>query len=287
MKSFQFNVNQYATQWREAIFTPSSPGERVRDFARNLVINLSSAVNKTPEDKFLRCLYCHYVFDDQTEDFENLIIELKKTGKFVDTDTAIEMLSGKKPIDERYYHLSFDDGFRNNYTNAFPILKKNKVPAIFFIPTALVEADWETARNYCTSDTHYKGVIEMVRWDELKEMVSEGFDIGSHTKTHARLSGISNVPTLLEDEIQGSKKQLEDRLGHICKYISYPFGTRSDIDSEALRIIKISGYIACFGAHRGSIRPSSTDIYQIPRHHFEVQWPISHVSYFARGNREF
>ena len=278
--------NNYATHWRQAAPIPSSIAGKVRALLRNFFLTGFSFVKRSEDDTYLRCLFCHNVFDDQTEDFEQLVVELKKTGEFVDTDTCVQMLNGEKQIDKKYYHLSFDDGFRNNFTNAFPILKKHGVPAIFFVPSSLIEADWSSVQNYCLNTTRYNAVIEMLHWNDLCEMISEGYEIGSHTKTHARFSDISKNKILMEDEIHGSKKELEANLNYNCKYISWPFGRLKDADTESLKMVKNSGYTACFGAYRGTITTGSTDIFSIPRHHFEVQWPLTHIKYFARGNME-
>lgn len=280
------NDNEKATHWRQAAPLPSGIIKKSRAFLRNGVLSVSSALNRTSEVNFLRCLYCHYVFDDQKEDFERLILKLKKTGKFIDTDTCIEMLQGKREIDRGYYHLSFDDGFRNNYTNALPILIKHEVPAIFFVPSSIIEASFDEIRKYCLETTSYNSVVEMLRWSDLREMLSSGYEIGSHTKTHARFSEISKNKPLMEDEILGSKKELERNLDYECKYISWPYGEIKDSDYESLEMVKIAGYAACFGAYRGSIKPNNTAIFSIPRHHFEAEWPTSHVMYFARGNME-
>ena len=211
---------KYATQWRTAAHLSSGVVGNSRALLRNTILSISSVLNRRSEGPFLRCLYCHYVFDDQKYDFENLIIKLKQSGQFVDTDACIEMLQGKKEIDKKYYHLSFDDGFRNNFTNAFPILKRHDVPAIFFVPSSLIDANYDVTRKYCLETTHYNSTIEMLRLSDMREMVSEGYQIGSHTKTHARFSVISKNSKLMEDEILGSKKELENKLDIECKYIS-------------------------------------------------------------------
>jgi len=278
--------NNYATQWQQAAPIPSGFRNKARAFLRNSILSFSSVIKKGQGDTYLRCLYCHYVFDDQREEFEKLIVKLKKIGHFVNTDECIEMLHGNIKIDKRYFHLSFDDGFRNNFTNAFPILKKHNVPAIFYVPSSLIGADWNSAENYCLNTTRYRAVIEMMSWEDLNNLLSEGFEIGSHTKTHARFSEISSSHELMEDEILGSKMELETNLKYECKYISWPFGKLTDADSKSLKMVKDAGYVACFGAYRGTVEPGITDIFSIPRHHFEAQWPVSHVEYFARGNME-
>jgi peptidoglycan/xylan/chitin deacetylase (PgdA/CDA1 family) len=196
------------------------------------------------------------------------------------------MLQGKRAIDGRYFHLSFDDGFRNNFTNALPVLIEHKVPAIFFVPTGIVSADWKTAQHYCINTTSYRGTMEMMTWDDLSEIILQGFEIGSHTRTHARFSSISSNPQAIEDEIHGSKNDLEAYLNIQCKYIAWPYGTLADSDRTSLSAVSTAGYTACFGAFRGTVKPNETDMFSIPRHHFEVEWPIQHIQYFARGNYE-
>jgi hypothetical protein len=276
----------YATRWKQAAPRPFSLKGKVRLLLRNRILSVSSIINKKQEENYLRCLYCHYVFDDQKEDFDRLILRIKNVGQFIDTTTCLQMLQGNKKIDQKYFHLSFDDGFKNHLTNAIPVLQKHKIPAIFFVPSSLIGANWDLTRKYCMETMHYREVIEMLSWNEIREMISLGFEIGSHTRTHARFSAISRNRLLMEDEILGSKKELEANIGRECKFISWPYGKLLDADNKSLEMVKAAGYNACFGAYRGSIHPMETDIFRIPRHEFEVQWPTSHIMYFVRGNME-
>lgn len=281
-----FEYGDYARFWKQAAPKPNHFSGKWRSLLRSNVLSVSSLLNKKQEGKYLRCLYCHYVFDDQREDFEKLMIKLKQIGQFVDTSTCLQMLLDNKMIDQRYFHLSFDDGFRNNFTNAIPILSKLKIPAIFFVPSSFIEADWDITFKYCLQTMHYRGVIEMLKWNDIHEILSFGFEIGSHTKTHMRFSAISNDLNLMKEEILGSKIEIETNTGVECKYISWPFGKLRDADDKSLQMVKSAGYTACFGAYRGTILPGKTNIYSIPRHQFEVQWPVSHTLFFARGNME-
>jgi hypothetical protein len=90
----------------------------------------------------------------------------------------------------------------------------------------------------------------------------------------------------LEDEIAGSKEDIERNLGIECKYISWPYGRMTDSDEISLDCARRAGYSACFGGFRGTIRANVTDRFQVPRRHFEVQWPFAHTEYFARGHFE-
>jgi peptidoglycan/xylan/chitin deacetylase (PgdA/CDA1 family) len=270
----------YIVNWKKA--APAPIGSKARILMRSVTLTTLATIAKLDQRNFLRAIYCHYVFDDQKDRFEEIITELKKIGTFVDTSTCLEMLMGEREIDGRYLHLSFDDGFRNIFTNAVPILKRHNIPAIFFVPTCLIGANWERTEEYCFRIL-MTGVTEMVHWDELKEMSALGFEIGSHTRTHARFSTISKDPAKMEGEIIGSKLDLEERLEKECKYISWPYGERRDADALSLRATKRAGYHACFSSIRGVIDPRSANRYSIPRHHFEVQSPLSHIKGFARG----
>jgi peptidoglycan/xylan/chitin deacetylase (PgdA/CDA1 family) len=276
----------YATSWRRAVPSPRGFVKRARRVVRDITLSAASVLHRRRDTCFLRNLYCHYVFDDQLEAFERIIVRLKQDATFVDADTCLDMVTGKKPIDGRYFHLSFDDGFRNVYTNAVPILQKHGVTAMFYVPSSLVEGDLATTRKFCMETTSYRQPIEMVQWSELRHMVELGFQIGSHTRTHTRFSAMSHDPVRLRDEIAGSKREIEDQLGRPCPYISWPYGKRRDADPVSLEMTRQAGYSACFGAYRGRIVPGATDVFSVPRHHFEVEWPLSHITYFAEGNRE-
>lgn len=275
----------YATRWREAAQLPTDLQGRAKRLLRTTALSVLASLRRRSEPDFLRCLFCHYVFDDHLAAFERLLAALQGEGRFVSTDECIAMLEGSAPIRGRHFHLSMDDGFRNNLTNAAPVLQQLGVPAIFFVPSAVIGADARQANAYCRA-IHYPAAIEILSWADVESLRSRGFEIGSHTRTHARFSEVSTDPVRLEDEIAGSKGELESRLGCECKYISWPYGKRTDADGPSLAMAKSAGYRACFGAFRGTVRPGETDPFRIPRHHFELEWPLSHIEYFARGNME-
>lgn len=272
--------NDYATSWKQTGVTPSGIGNRIRWFLRNTILTTLAALKTSGHRTFLTSMYCHYVFDDQIPEFEALVVELMKIGTFVNTDVCVDMLKGARPIDGRYFHLSFDDGFRNVANNAIPVLKKYAIPAIVFVPTSFVGADVKTTRKYCLEIAQYNTTIEMLRWQDLEKLLLLGFEIGSHTKTHARFSAISGDLDFMYEEIAGSKQEIEEKLGIECKYISWPYGKKADSDETSLSMVEKVGYEACFGAFRGSIVPRTTNVFAIPRHHFEVQWPTAHIRYF-------
>lgn len=231
----------------------------------------------------LRLLYCHSVFDHQRKQFEAIIRYLRSIGEFVSTDHVLDVLHGRATLLRNSFHLSFDDGMKNIVTNALPILRDCGVPAILFVPTTLVSTPpgtfTEIRRILVTTDVN----AEIVTWDDLEKARAAGFDVGSHSRSHARLLHIQNSAAAIEDEVLGSKLDLESHLGSECRYISWPYGRLRDVDDSVLQIVQRAGYRACFGAFRGHIEPNATNAFRIPRHHIEPTWPLSHVKCFALG----
>lgn len=120
------------------------------------------------------------------------------------------------PIPEKPIVLTFDDGWKNQYIYAFPLLKKYGFTATFFIFTNAV------------------GHKNFLSWEQIKEMDTAGMTIGGHTKTHPYLIGITD-PIALEKEISGGKKIIEEHLGHPIETFAYPFGMYNASTTQAVR----------------------------------------------------
>ncbi len=242
--------------------------QKVRQAARSMALSLLGTVAAPPKGSFLRALYFHEVSPQHAANFAVILERLKREGEFVDTQTCLVMLGGLKPVEGRYFHLSFDDGHRTLLEYAAPVLKRLGIPAVFFVCTSWVGVE-----------------LDALTWNDLKKLQSWGFEVGSHTRSHANLAEASRMGKL-EEEVLGSKQDIEQRLGTTCKYIAWPYGRKRDINKASIQAIVQAGYRACFGAFRGSIYAGKTNPFQIPRHHLEASWPWKHVRYFAHGHGE-
>ena len=267
-----------------AMEMPSGAKQNIRAFARKLYLDVAGARAKNLRQSGTVSLYCHFVFRDQIKAFERIIIELQRFGRFISSDELLYDLQNEKVINELKFHLSFDDGLKNNIRYALPVLEKYNIPATFFVPTNFIGASYEKAREYCEQKTKYPKVLELMDASDLKLLIKLGYTIGSHTHTHDRLSEI-HTRQRLQNEIVFSKNILEDLLGVECRYFSWPYGNMDSINLGALNLVKDAGYKLCFGGFRGSIT-SEVDPFLIPRHHFEPHWPINHIKYFLSKNYE-
>lgn len=263
-------------------YAASSLG-RLKRIARSCVLSAQSIVIRPSKMPVLRLLYCHNVLDHQRKKFESVIRNLQCIGEFVSTDRVLDILHGRVPLSRNSFHLSFDDGMKSVTEHALPVLREHGVPAIMFVPTTVVstsKGEFSEIRRVLAGAS---ADAEIVTWADLERARADGFDIGSHTRTHALLTDGQKSESVIEDEILGSKLDLERRLGIECRYISWPYGRLQDVGDGALDVVRRAGYKACFGAFRGHIEPGITSAYRVPRHHFEPDWPLSHVKCFALG----
>lgn len=137
--------------------------------------------------------------------------------------------------------IHFDDGYEDNYAHAFPVLKHYKFPAMVFLVSDVV------------------GTKGFLTWDQVKEMEASGFKAGAHTRRHVYLPKASL--DVARDEIAGSKKMIEEHLGHSIDYFVYPSGGFTE-DVEGM--VREAGYKAASTTNRGQDR-FNRNLYELNR----------------------
>lgn len=124
--------------------------------------------------------------------------------------------------------ITFDDGYVDNYTTAFPILSKHGFTAAVFMVTSYINEEG------------------FMSWQQLKELVANGWEIEGHTTNHPYLTKIDS-PTLLS-ELDSSKEQLEKELGQSVDFFAYPYG---DLNANVVQVLKELGYLMALTTERG------------------------------------
>lgn len=155
---------------------------------------------------------------------------------------AYSFFSENKPVPKKSVVLTFDDGYVDNYTLMYPILKKYGFKATIFVITNTVD----NSSGYLTSA-------------QLKELESNGISIESHTVYHSKLETLSNQNQL--EEMKNSKLFLEGLLNKKVDYIAYPFGSYNDVTLQAA---KEAGYTMAFSMDRGWSK-TNNGIYKLHR----------------------
>ena len=129
-----------------------------------------------------------------------------------------------RPSPQRTFAVTFDDAFASVRELAHPIMGALDIPGTVFAPTAFMGERqllrWPGIDHW--QDTPSVGELWSMSWDELRELAQDGWEIGSHSRTHPRLPRLDD--DALSDELERSREEISDRLGIECRTIAYPYG---------------------------------------------------------------
>jgi peptidoglycan/xylan/chitin deacetylase (PgdA/CDA1 family) len=154
--------------------------------------------------------------------FERQLAALRRAGWRTGGLTELAALAeGRKP-DRPTAFLTFDDGFLDNYTTAFPLLQAYGATAIVFLlpPSVDVGGPLRWPEVDAEADRH-PDVMRSMTWEHVGEMEQAGIGFGSHTLTHPSLPTLDDAR--LRAELEGARAQMQARLGS-CDSLAYPFG---------------------------------------------------------------
>jgi peptidoglycan/xylan/chitin deacetylase (PgdA/CDA1 family) len=153
--------------------------------------------------------------------------------------------------------ITFDDGYRDNFDNAAPILERFSLPATFFVVSRWIGTDvvpwWDQrdGRRY-----------PWMTWGEVRSLQARGFEIGAHTRTHVDLGAVDG--SVAREEIVGGRLDLEDRLGAPVDSFAYPYGGRDKLTNSNRDVVRAAGYYCCCSGF-GGLNRTGTDPFRLLR----------------------
>ena len=175
----------------------------------NLYVLMYHSITNKEED---------YPYSISVSNFINHIKYIHKRFKVIDLNETLFYLQNNKDIKEPCFAITFDDGYRNNFTHAYPILKKFDMPFSIFVATNFINTKRETFMN----------------WDEVIELSNDPLvTIGSHSVNHPNLLSLEKED--IKYEIEASKKIIESKINKEVKYFAYPSGGHND---EVIKVAK-------------------------------------------------
>jgi peptidoglycan/xylan/chitin deacetylase (PgdA/CDA1 family) len=214
--------------------------------------------------------------------FAEQIRMIAETCHPIDLQTFCDAHAHGRPLPARPVLVTFDDGYRSVFELARPILLKHKVPATMFIcsePVRLQRLFWFDAvmrargaaafaevrdqddaqwrKAAAEDDTPADAVPQLAPMTEaqIRQLADEGFTIGVHTASHARLAG--SPVEVQRHELASCRADLEAWTGRAVTAVAYPFGApHRDYTNDTLAIAASLGFTAGFTTHGAFARSS-------------------------------
>jgi len=170
------------------------------------------------------------------ENFTKQMEFIKKNGyQVISLDELVVSIRGKKRLKRNKVVITFDDGYKDNFQYAYPVLKKLGFPATIFLITDFIGKKFTGEGK------------EFMNWDEVMAMSKDKISFGGHTKTHLYLGSVNDEKAAFE-EIAGSKKVIEQKIGMSVDYFCYPSGGFSNRVKE---LVAQAGYQGACTTNRG------------------------------------
>jgi peptidoglycan/xylan/chitin deacetylase (PgdA/CDA1 family) len=218
---------------------------RLKPYRRTPILEYHRVDEVSKEEDVFGLSVCRRSFERQME-------YIRRRKRCVDLDGYVKTLERMEKKRPEWVVITFDDGYMDNYTNAWPILKKYGMAATFFIVTDLVGMtnEWDESRGLPR--------VNLLSWNEIRAMSSDGMRFGSHGCRHLRLTECSEEE--VEKEVVMSKAVLEQKLKSKIRLFSFPYG---DSNLTTAKIAKNAGYAAACSDLRSETEEFS--IYSLSR----------------------
>lgn len=164
------------------------------------------------------------------EDFDQQMRYLSEQGYHTITPNQLfKALKKGAELPDKPIMITFDDGYGDNYINAYPILKKYGFTATFFVITDFISHD-----------------PRFMTWEQVKEMHANGFTIGSHTVHHTPLTELTNEQVTAE--LTDSSRMIEQEIDEKPRFFAYPTGAYND---AVRHLVHYAGYKMAFTVRYG------------------------------------
>ena len=156
------------------------------------------------------------------ETFERQLALLRRRGYRTGGQAELAgLVSGERPPAPQVF-LTFDDGFRDNFTHAFPLLRAYGATAlVFLLPPAVDDGGPLAWPEVQERRERHPEVFRSLTWPMVEEMAEGGVEFGSHSCAHPDLTALDDEA--LAEELLQSRRRIADRLGG-CDTLAYPFG---------------------------------------------------------------
>lgn len=184
-------------------------------------------------------------------------------------DLANHLQSGT-PLPPRPIILSFDDGYLDTFTLAYPILKEAGFTATIFVVSGFIGEGsiWEGSQG---------NVVPLMTRENILTLSADRFHFGGHTRTHKNL--VSLRPEEARNEVEMGKRDLEDLLQKPVYSFAYPYG---DFNEQIIDLVKNCGFKAARTVHTGNTHQEK-DLFRLTCVKINGMTPAWKFKYYLTG----
>ncbi|HWQ72091.1 MAG TPA: polysaccharide deacetylase family protein [Desulfitobacteriaceae bacterium] len=219
--------------------TSGSPGNNDQSDTASLGADNSPLAQDSPQySEDIPVLYYHSVMVEPGNELrippEQFAAQIKYLSEHdyhvISLDQLYQFYCANGTLPKNPVVITFDDGYEDNYTNAYPVLEKYGYTATVFAVTS------------------YIGSKGYMSWDQLQELQDKGWQIEGHTLSHPYLVKDKLGSAEVKRELREAKNILEKRLGRSVRFFAYPYG---DYNADIVQEVKEAGYLMAFTTERG------------------------------------
>lgn len=184
-----------------------------------------------------------------------------------------DALAKDGPVSERTVVLTFDDGYADFARVAWPILRRHEFPATVFVTSGWIDDAGSNAAGHPLGP--------MLNWAQVRELASEGVEIGAHSHSHAQLDQCGDAA--LCEELRIGRILLEECVGAPVHALAYPF----DYSTPRVRVAARAAGYRCAAAVRNIRATASGDPFMIPRLTIRRSTDDNDFASIMRGDKQF
>lgn len=227
-------------------------------------------------NNYIRVVNYHSVPESTKDNFEKQVKNLLLNFENCDFNTLEAFLQGKYQFTNKPGIIfTFDDGFLDNYTVAYPILKKYHATGYYMVSTGLI------GKKLCGGGLPNKDYMSK---EQLIDLIHNHQVIGCHTYSHHRMN-INDTDAILQKEIVTAKEELEKMLNQEIKIFCWCGGERETYTKAASDVIKQANYKYSFLTCSYPILPTTNPL-QLDRINIESHWPMYLVRFCISGSMD-
>lgn len=265
----------------------------MKKLLKNIVVYSFYYLNLYPVIRFVKSLFkghcltivLYHSFSEDGTGQDSLPVRLldkhlrylKKNYAIEPLDSVMQKFKEGKRLDRDTLCITIDDGFLDNYKFAYPIFNKYTIPATIFVTAGLLECPTRKStfeedlihpdkvcfeNDIDHADTYRLSKLPMMSWPQVKDLISDNIEIGSHTLYHPILT---KVPfDVAKKEIILSKSKIESELNKEIRYFAFPNGLVGDYNDNLCASVKNAGYQASFIVSWG-VNYSNQNLFKLNR----------------------